>query len=909
MGNQIEIVEKLRKELKALEGDLTGLNKVLFNISTSANKTAKSFSDIKAPKEVEQKIKDIADSEELLLQTQKQRKKTQEDLIKTTARLNTALDETNQALINQRLDLQQQNKLLKDSAVLSSRYTSELQKATVIRNKLARTIQDLNLKRSLGIKLSDKEQKELKQSTTEFQKYDKAIRNARKSVGRFQDNVGNYPKLLGSITDLTKGLVGSFGIIEGLRLSFDFAKEAVALAREAKGVEFAFKRLGASGEEAFQNIKKSTRGLISNLDIKRSLNEFNNFNISLEQTDTLFEFLAVRAAQTGRSIDSLKDSLVEGLSKESKLRIDNLGISAAKLNDELKKTPDFVAAVANIAKEEISKAGSILDDAANSQEKFNAAFENFKVSAGSGFIADITNSFFNLGTAITQTISDINDASDGFVSFFSNISNVLQGNSLLVKTQAEVNKEIRKRSDLTNEIIPLLKKEALENLELRKSKGQVYNADLELLAIEASLKDRKDKLLDTSSKELLLLLKSLQPKKENKKIIEGTTKEIEKRNKAVALSIALAEKSNKDVNVATESLKALKDLFKDDDSFALPEIDIEATQQKVEEFTKAVSDDLIKAFDKELLQESLGDLAGTIEQFTGANGQVFVNFFEQITKEGVNSFESIADVATASFDVIGEAVNAFYQSKIQQYETDLEANNDYYSELLNNDQLTEDERKRLELDRDAREKEILDKKKKEQKKQAQINKALAVADILVSTAQGIASAASKVVTLPLIPLIASIGAAQLGIALATPIPQFAEGGTMDHDGLMMINDHSSGRMEVVERDGKFLMTDKKNAIVEGKKGDVIHKDAKEYFNSLSDNDISENASRHAMLATLQNQNYLIHKLDNKKVIDGNKLNADRIIKAINSKKTKFNLKQNIDLGRDINFANRLNNTL
>jgi hypothetical protein len=132
---------------------------------------------------------------------------------------------------------------------------------------------------------------------------------------------------------------------------------------------------------------------------------------------------------------------------------------------------------------------------------------------------------------------------------------------------------------------------------------------------------------------------------------------------------------------------------------------------------------------------------------------------------------------------------------------------------------------------------------------------------------------------------------------------------MDHDGLMMINDHKSGRLEVIERDGKFLMTDKKNAIVEGKKGDIIHKDAKEYFSRLSDKDIMQDVNKHAMLATLQHQNYLIHKLDNKKVIDSNKLNADRIIKAINSKKTRFNLNQNIDLGRDINFANRLNNTL
>src|SRR5690606_39826108 len=68
----------------------------------------------------------------------------------------------------------------------------------------------------------------------------------------------------------------------------------------------------------------AVRGSISALDIKRSLNEFANFNITLEQSGTLFDFLAIRAAQTGKSITQLRDSLVEGLSKESLLRIDNL---------------------------------------------------------------------------------------------------------------------------------------------------------------------------------------------------------------------------------------------------------------------------------------------------------------------------------------------------------------------------------------------------------------------------------------------------------------------------------------------------------------------------------------------------------------------------------------------------------
>jgi hypothetical protein len=102
------------------------------------------------------------------------------------------------------------------------------------------------------------------------------------------------------------------------------------------------------------------------------------------------------------------------------------------------------------------------------------------------------------------------------------------------------------------------------------------------------------------------------------------------------------------------------------------------------------------------------------------------------------------------------------------------------------------------------------------------------------------------------------------------------------------------------------MTNEKNAIVQGKKGDIIHKDAKEYFNNLSDDDIIKDVNKHSMLATLQHQNYMITKLENKKVIDNDKINTDRIIKAIKSQKTKFNLNQNINIAEDLKFLDRLN---
>lgn len=229
-----------------------------------------------------------------------------------------------------------------------------------------------------------------------------------KATGKHQLQVGKYPKIIPGVTKLFAGLVGTFGVIEGIKLFKGVFADIAAVKREAKGIDFAFKQI-ADGEEILKRTREATRGVLSDLDIKKSANEFKNFNLDVEKLPELLEFVAVRAAQTGKSFEGLRDSLVEGLSKESKLRIDNLGISTQELNAELKKTPNFIQAVANIAQREVGKAGRVLDEAANSQEQFNANLENFKAAAGTGFISNFTNAMYSLGSSIIKAITPAKD--------------------------------------------------------------------------------------------------------------------------------------------------------------------------------------------------------------------------------------------------------------------------------------------------------------------------------------------------------------------------------------------------------------------------------------------------------------------------------------------------------------------
>lgn len=317
-------------------------------------------------------------------------------------------------IITKRIENSKLNKEIKEEIILNSKNSSQTEKAIVIRKRAISTIQSLIVKKELGIELTKLENIELSKAVKVYQRYDKAIKIAKNSTGQFQENVGKYPKSMNLAINAFKRFLPLIGAGIGFREAWNFTQESLELASAAKGVEFAFKRIElrtGKAQKALIDVRESTRGLLSDLDIKTAIVELDNFNISAEETDTLMEFLAVRAHQTGDSIDSLKDSLVEGLSKESKLRIDNLGISASELNDELEKTPDFVTAVANIARKEIAEAGNILDEAANSQEKFNADLNNFQIMVAQGFISRASDAVFAFGSNILKAITPVRSLS------------------------------------------------------------------------------------------------------------------------------------------------------------------------------------------------------------------------------------------------------------------------------------------------------------------------------------------------------------------------------------------------------------------------------------------------------------------------------------------------------------------
>lgn len=473
----------------------------------------------------------------------KERARLEASLTREQAKRTQASRKVNQDLQKERVAVRQLNKEQREAATLTSKYVGAYQKLNLQRTIAARTLRDL-------VSSEKASNAEIEKAQRNFDKLDAKVRKADDAVRDSTKNVGNYKSAFQGVAGVFKNLIGAFGIIEGIRLGVSFTRDSIELAKQAKGVEFAFDRLGDAGVKAFTDVRKASRGLISDLDIKTALVDFQNFNIDLEEAGVLFEFLSVRSAQTGKSIDSLKDSLVEGLSKESKLRIDNLGISAAQLNNELEKTPNFVKAVANIAKTEIAQAGNILDEAANSSEKWAAEMNNLQVSFGklaanfpglgtlSGVVGSLARQFEQINFAVTSQLSLFEKLR---ITIRSSYVSGQRQNQLLID-EAEARKEVIKQIEeqtrayvsLNGSLAPLTQSanKAYQSLDLS---GPLRTVEF----LDEAIGKLNEKLLQTSSRdEAETIQNQIQSLEKEKEAILGVNKEKEKTQKLIEGTIS-----------------------------------------------------------------------------------------------------------------------------------------------------------------------------------------------------------------------------------------------------------------------------------------------------------------------------------------------------------------------------------
>lgn len=111
---------------------------------------------------------------------------------------------------------------------------------------------------------------------------------------------------------------------------------------------------------------------------------------------------------------------------------------------------------------------------------------------------------------------------------------------------------------------------------------------------------------------------------------------------------------------------------------------------------------------------------------------------------------------------------------------------------------------------------------------AQFDKIIAEGTIILKTAEAVAT---DIKTPWKIPFDIAIGAAQLAIAIASPVPTYAEGTDWHTGGGMVVGD--GGRSEIVELpDGRMYITPNRDTYMTAPAGTIVHPDAEKFINDI-----------------------------------------------------------------------------
>lgn len=243
------------------------------------------------------------------------------------------------------------------------------------------------------------------------------------------------------------------------------------------------------------------------------------------------------------------------------------------------------------------------------------------------------------------------------------------------------------------------------------------------------------------------------------------------------------------------------------------------------------------------IQKASGvDVTDTLAQLAKLRKEISQINVDQATDKIRSNTEAIEDFlskASDYFTQVTDIINGFFeasatrQKNLIQDEIDLidERTEKEIQSIEQTATTKEDAANRVAIveARAAAQKRVLEQRQREiDQRKAQFDKANTIAQIIISTALGVVKALPNI---PLAVATGAIGAAQLAVAIATPIPRFKEGKNLDqiqsrdkYEGPAYVGD--GNKSELIERaDGRMEVTPARPTLTWIGKDDIVHPDA------------------------------------------------------------------------------------
>lgn len=284
-------------------------------------------------------------------------------------------------------------------------------------------------------------------------KYNRKLEETEKEIQRLRnagktgfDEIGNKVKENTGFLDKFKvtflSIMSAFGLQWGLDQLIQFGKELFTVAKEAEGIEIAFSRL-ANSKQVLEDLKIATRGQVSELLLMQTAVKASDFKIPMDVLAKGLAFAGQKASDTGKDVDYLVNSFVDGLGRKSLMILDNLNISQQEVQKEMKITGDFATAVGNVIDRQMSAAGTQVDTLASKTSRMGRFWDDAKTSVAGFFRA-----LLNPDLADPKKIAQLTDQYSKSFSKFGTYTvdqqkEIIANTEKVVKGQAEIYKKAK----------------------------------------------------------------------------------------------------------------------------------------------------------------------------------------------------------------------------------------------------------------------------------------------------------------------------------------------------------------------------------------------------------------------------------------------------------------------------------
>lgn len=603
-----------------------------------------------------------------------------------------------------------------------------------------------------------------------------------------KDIESNFKKTSSSLISQFSKVGAAIGVAFGAAELISFGKEAVNVAAKAEGIERAFNKL--NNPNLLADLRKATRGTVSDLELMQKAVQANNFKLPLDQLAKLFKFATDRAIETGESVDYLVESIVLGISRKSIPILDNLGISSVQIQEEMRKTGDFAQAAFNIVEQSMADAGDVADTTAVKIAQLNTVLENLKVAIGKGLIdefADLSDSFSGLGEQASKLFGTADGAEAFGKAFAFALSSLTTGFRILGA--------VGERSLL---IVNGVKDGITELAE---------DVKIETFALSLS-GDELERFNKLGREAKLIMIER----------INSTEDYADITNDALDASRSFIDSLNQESESTSEVIKNLK--FYND---LIAELQ---TKQKDANTTRAEVRQLEDEINEAIRQRLI--LLGRLREVGGASMQEIetiaaseLDVQQQLTDDILADYAHRNGEIEAAQDKLNQSLE---QKRLEQQEKQLQDFSTYANEISNifsavaqiQQNLNQEELDNLQtqLDEGIISREEYEVKRKQiLTQQAEDQKAFAVFDSAINGSLAVVNAFADGGPI-LAAIVAAAVAAQVAAIASAPTPQFAEGGWVDSKGKIHGRSHAQGGVKIEAEGDEFIVKGamaKKNA--------------------------------------------------------------------------------------------------